>query len=212
MAQRGRYFGALGTPHNAAGGLACEPSQRAGTFPRMNLEDHLGDIIRKGRKAAQVSDDAAAVAAGLSTTELAELEKNGTSSKKPNLTALAAKIGLDGKKLEGIASGWKPSEKDLSTWRELRTVTTTANDMSVNSYVAWDEVSRDAAVFDTGWNAQPLIDIIESNQLTLRHFFLPHSHEDHIAGLEALRARFPKAPPHTSAKSAPPQHRNRAND
>jgi hydroxyacylglutathione hydrolase len=178
----------------------------------MNLEDHLGDIIRKARRAAQVSDDAAAVAAGLTTTQLAELEKNGTSTAKPNLSALASKIGLDGKKLQDIANGWKPSEKDLSQWRELRVVTTTANDMSVNAYVLWDEVSREAAVFDTGWTAQPLIEVIESNQLTLKHIFLTHSHEDHIAGLEGLRAKFPKAHLHTSTKSAPPQHRNRAND
>jgi glyoxylase-like metal-dependent hydrolase (beta-lactamase superfamily II) len=197
---------------SANGGLACEASQRAGTFPRMNLEDHLGDIIRKARKAAQVSDEAAAAAAGLSTTELGELEKNGTSAKKPNLPALASKIGLDGKKLQEIAGGWTPSKQDLGTWRELRIVTTTANDMSVNAYVAWDEVSREAAVFDTGWSAQPLIDIIESNKLTLKHIFLTHSHEDHIAGLENLRAKYPKAHLHTSSKSAPPQHRNRAND
>ena len=31
----------------------------------MNLEDHLGDIVRKARKAAQVSEEAAANAAGL---------------------------------------------------------------------------------------------------------------------------------------------------
>jgi glyoxylase-like metal-dependent hydrolase (beta-lactamase superfamily II) len=178
----------------------------------MNLEDNLGDIIRKGRKASQVSEEAAAAAAGLSAAELSELEKTGTSARKPNLPALAAKIGLDGKKLQDIANGWKPSEKDLGTWRELRVVTTNANDMAVNAYVIWDEVSREAAVFDTGWDAQPLIDLIESNKLTLKHIFLTHTHEDHIKGLETLRAKYPKAHLHTSSKSAPPQHRNRAND
>jgi hydroxyacylglutathione hydrolase len=178
----------------------------------MNLEDNLGDIIRKGRKASQVSEEAAAAAAGLSVAELAELEKTGTSAKKPNLPALAAKIGLDGKKLQDIANGWTPSEKDLSQWRELRVVTTNQNDMAVNAYVAWDEISREAAVFDTGWDAQPIIDLIEANKLTLKHIFLTHSHDDHIAGLEGLRAKYPKAHLHTSAKSAPPQHRNRTND
>lgn len=178
----------------------------------MNLEDNLGDIIRKGRKATQVSEEAAAAAAGLSVAELAELEKTGTVTKKPNYTALGAKLGLEGKKLEGIANGWKPSEKDLNTWREFRVVTTNQNDMAVNAYVVWDEVSRDAAVFDTGWDAQGIIDLLEGNKLNLKHIFLTHSHEDHIQGLEKLRAKYPKAHLHTSSKTAPPQHRNRAND
>ena len=67
-------------------------------------------------------------------------------------------------------------------------------------------------MFDTGWNAQSAIAAIEENQLQLRHIFITHSHDDHIAGLAALREKFPKAHVHTSSKSAPPQHRNRAND
>ena len=53
----------------------------------MNLEDHLGDIIRKGRKAANVSPEAAARAAGLTEAELAALEASGQTSAKPNLAA-----------------------------------------------------------------------------------------------------------------------------
>ncbi len=38
--------------------------------------------------------------------------------------------------------------------------------MTVNSYLAWDEVSREAAVFDTGWNvAVGVIAAITENQL-----------------------------------------------
>ena len=60
----------------------------------MNLEDHLGDIIRKGRKAANVPADAAAKAAGLTETELAALEESGQLVKKPDFAALVALIGL----------------------------------------------------------------------------------------------------------------------
>jgi glyoxylase-like metal-dependent hydrolase (beta-lactamase superfamily II) len=54
--------------------------------------------------------------------------------------------------------------------------------------------------------------LIEENGLELRHLFLTHTHEDHIAALGAVREKFPKAHLHTNARSAPPQHRNRAND
>src|ERR1017187_6135825 len=117
----------------------------------MNLEDHVGDIIRKARAMSNVSAGAAARAAGLTETELAALEESGQITKKPNLAALAELVGLHRGKLEAIASGWLPSKKDLGAWRELRCITTTAGGMAVNCYLVWDEVSREAALFDTGW-------------------------------------------------------------
>jgi glyoxylase-like metal-dependent hydrolase (beta-lactamase superfamily II) len=48
--------------------------------------------------------------------------------------------------------------------------------------------------------------------LNLRHLFLTHSHEDHIAAMEPIRQRFPKILLHTDSKNAPPQHKNRRND
>ena len=91
----------------------------------MNLEDHPGDIIRKARAMSGVSAAAAASAAGISETELSALEETGRkrpdgriSRRSPSL------VGLNAAKLEGIADGWHPTEKDLSPWRELRVITT----------------------------------------------------------------------------------------
>jgi hydroxyacylglutathione hydrolase len=178
----------------------------------MNLEDHLGDIIRKGRKAANVPVEAAAKAAGLTEAELTALEDSGKVVKKPDFTALGALTGLHAGKLQSIANGWLPSEKDLGAWRELRRFQTEREGILVNNYLVWDEVSREAALFDTGWDAQPAIAAIEENQLTLKHIFLTHSHDDHIAGLAALREKYPKALLHSGSKNAPPQQRIRLND
>jgi glyoxylase-like metal-dependent hydrolase (beta-lactamase superfamily II)/DNA-binding XRE family transcriptional regulator len=178
----------------------------------MTLEDHLGDIIRKARKAAGVSRDTAAQAAGLSPGELENLESSGQFAKRPDLSAMAALVGLDGEKLEQIANGWLPAAKDLNQWRELRVISTTRGGNAVNCYVVWDEVSREAALFDTGWEAAPVFDLVAENQLQLKHLFLTHTHEDHVAAMGAIRERFPKVLLHTSSRSAPPQHRNRPND
>lgn len=178
----------------------------------MNLEDHLGDIIRKARGMSGASPAAAAKAAGLSESELGALEDSGTASKTPNFAALASAVGLQPGKLEGIAKGWLPKAQDLGIWRELRTFSTTAEGMAVNSYLAWDEVSREAAVFDTGWDAAPILAAIEENQLQPRHLFITHTHDDHIAALGAIRERFPKIRLHSSSRNAPVDQRNRAND
>ena len=178
----------------------------------MNLEDHWGDIISKARTAANVSAEDAARAAGLGLDEFAELEETGRCAKRPDFQALAAKIGLDGAKLEGIARGWLPQKRDLGSWRELRQITTAGPGYKVNCYLVWDEVTREAALFDTGFEAEPIFDLIDQNQLQLKHLFITHTHADHIAALDPIRQRFPKVKLHSSAKNAPVDQRNRTND
>jgi hydroxyacylglutathione hydrolase len=187
-------------------------SEPGGTVWRMNLEDHIGDIIRKARGMSGVSAAAAAKAAGLSEAQLSELEASGQITGRPDFAALAGVVGLNPGKLSAVADGWLPAEKDLTVWRELRCVTTTAEGMAVNCYLVWDEVSREAALFDTGWDAEPVSRLIAENQLQLRHIFITHGHGDHVAALGALRQQFPKARLHSSAKSAPVDQRNRPND
>ena len=73
-------------------------------------------------------------------------------------------------------------------------------------------MTREAALFDTGWDAAPIFKEIDDNKAELKHLFLTHTHEDHIAALADVRQRFPKVKLHSSSKSAPPEQRNRAND
>ena len=178
----------------------------------MNLEDHLGDIIRKARKASNVPAETAAKAAGISVEELGALEQSGEPKGKLNYAALAQTLHLSAPKLEAIARGWLPTPKDLSPWRELRVISTEQGGNTVNCYLVWDEVSREAALFDTGWSAEPIFKIIDAEQLQLKHLFLTHTHEDHIAAMGPIRERFPKIFIHCDTKSAPPQHKNRRND
>lgn len=178
----------------------------------MNLEDHAGDIVRKARGMSNVPADTAARSAGLIMAELEVFEDSGKLNKSVDFQRWGAVLGLDGSKLQQIAQGWTPAEKDLSVWRELRCITTTDGSMAVNCYLVWDEVSRETALFDTGWDAKPVLDLISQGQLALRHLFITHSHGDHVAALDEIKAAFPKVRIHSSAKSAPVDQRNRPND
>jgi hypothetical protein len=89
--------------------------------------------------------------------------------------------------------------EDFSRWRELRRIS--------NTYLVWDEISREAALFDIPVDLEPVFNVIESEAIQLRHVFLTAEQS-----VEDLRARLPKFLLHTSAKSALPQHRNRPND
>jgi glyoxylase-like metal-dependent hydrolase (beta-lactamase superfamily II) len=179
----------------------------------MQLEDHLGDIIRKARAMTGVNPSAAASAAGISEAELSKLEETGDAAAlKINFGALAKRIGLQPQKLAGIAGGWLPAAPDLSRWRELRVFTTAGEGLTVNCFLAWDEVTRDAALFDTGLDAQPVLDCITENGLVLRHIFITHSHWDHVDALPKIRAGWPKAHVHSASKSAPIEQRNKPSE
>ena len=178
----------------------------------MNLEDHLGDIIRKALEMSNVSRATAVAVSGLSEVEFSELEATGKPAKKTNLAALAKTIGLDPQKLAGIAAGWLPTPVDLDVWRGLRVITTRSDDFAVNCFVVWDDVTRDAAIFDTGLDAKPIIDCVAAEQLAVRHIFITHSHYDHVEALPDLRRAFPKARIHSGSKNAPVDQRNKVSE
>ena len=171
----------------------------------------MGDVLRKARKAADISNEAAAAAAGLSLEEMNSLEMAGHLSPSAKVDRLAALLGLSSAKLQKLAGGWAPPPIDLKLWCELRQISTTQHGNTVNCYLVWDEVSREAALFDTGWEAGPILQLVTENKLNLRHLFLTHMDEDHVAAMGALREQFPKLLLHTNSKNAPPQHRNLAN-
>jgi hydroxyacylglutathione hydrolase len=173
----------------------------------MNLEDHLGDIIRKGRMMTGASAATAARVAGLTEAELSALEDSGTFSKRPDFAALAGVIGLHPAKLEGIAKGWLPTRKDLSRWRQLRVFTTAGEGLTVNCYLLWDETTREAALFDTGFDAKLILDTVGTEKLQLRHLFITHAHHDHIAALSDVRAALPQVKVHSHSKRAPADQR-----
>ena len=178
----------------------------------MTLSDSLGEILSKARQTAGVTLEAAAQAADLSPALLEGLERTGHCDQPSNFAKLAPLIGLHAEKLERVAKGWLPAPRDLGLWRELRIITTAREGLTVHCYLAWDEVSREGALFDTGWDAAPIFEAIDQNAVALKHLFLTHTHDDHMAAMGALRERFPQLRIHTNSKTAPPQHRNRAND
>lgn len=174
----------------------------------MQLEDHAGDIVRKACEMKDLSVTAAAAAAGISEGDLAAFTATGRSTGKINFSALTQAIGLTPDRLAAIADGWLPSPKDLSRWRRLQMFTTQDNEMSVNSYLVWDEVTRTAALFDTGMDAQPVLDLVALEGLKLREIFITHTHWDHVEALPQFRTAFPQARLHSGSPNAPAAQRN----
>jgi glyoxylase-like metal-dependent hydrolase (beta-lactamase superfamily II) len=178
----------------------------------MNLEDQIGDIICKARLMTKISSPNAAQAAGLSEIEFALLESASHIPPQTHFAALARVLGLDPQKFEGIARGWTPVPADLSLWREIRVFTTAAEGITVNNYLIWDEVNKEAALFDTGLEAREALACIAENELQLRHIFITHSHFDHVQALPEIRAAWPKARVHSGSHAAPVDQRNKPSE
>jgi glyoxylase-like metal-dependent hydrolase (beta-lactamase superfamily II) len=178
----------------------------------MTLDDTIGDILRKARVSTGTTEEVAAAAAGLGVEAYRRFEETGAAPAGTRWAELGARLTLDGARLKRQHDGWKPEPVDLSLWRELRVITSSGDGYTVNCYLVWDEVTREAALFDTGYDAAAIFALVDENQLQLKHVFITHSHPDHIAALGAIRERFPKARIHSGSKNAPVEHRIRSND
>lgn len=174
----------------------------------MTLEDHVGDVVRKLRIMRGISPTDGAQAAGLSAADLAEFEREGGCSAEPDYDALERLLGVGPGRLKRLADGWLPSNPPLETWRELRVITTDDGGMAVNAFLAWDEVTREAALFDTGWQIRPVEALVREHGLQLKHLFITHWHEDHVAGLDSARGCFPGLRAHSSSPSVSVAERN----
>lgn len=164
--------------------------------------------MRKACAMKNVSTAAAAAAAGLSEAELKAFFDSGRVAAKINFPPLAQALDLNAKRLEAVAGGWVPTPKNLSRWRKLAIFTTQDSEMSVNSYLVWDEATRAAALFDTGMDAQPVLDVLKQEGLSLQEIFITHTHWDHVEALPQFRQAFPQARLHTGSAKAPADQRN----
>ena len=176
----------------------------------MQLEDHIGDICRKSRIQSGVNLKDAACEAGLSEEDMQRWEDQGEIQDSVNLEALALFLGLNPKKLLSIAGGWVPREVNLNQWRKL-SVITTAQGFDVNSYLVWDPETRDAAIFDTGWFADDIFVLVETEQLIVQYLFITHMHGDHVASLSEIRKRWPQIQVLSNNNGAPAKNRIKPN-
>lgn len=146
------------------------------------LEDNFTDILGKAMRGLALSEADAADAAGISADEVRSLLDG--EFDETTIHALAPALHLDAASLTRIAHGLYLPTVEPPPWLEC--VTTAFGGMTVNAYVIWDLGSRKAAIFDTGADARPLVDVITRNKLEAVAIFLTHSHADHVAALGQL--------------------------
>ena len=148
----------------------------------LGLEDYHEDILGKAMRGLGIGKNEMAQRIGTGKPEI-EAILNGDVDEKL-IHAMAAELELDGGKLVRSAKKeWSPLPVELIG---LKQISSSYGDKIVNAYVVWDEVTRNAWIFDTGTDAEPIFNFIQKEKLEVDTVFLTHTHRDHIACLEDL--------------------------
>lgn len=152
------------------------------------LEDNYEDILGKALRGWGLEVSELSQRAGVSADALASQLRGDFDPAVAR--AIAPHLKLDIESL--VAAGQKHWYPQVPAVPGMEQVNTQWSDMTVNAYAAWDR-DGDAAIFDTGADAGPLLEVIRSHSLRVHAIFITHTHGDHVAGLEALRAACPDA-------------------
>lgn len=154
------------------------------------IEDLFEDIISKAMRGLQISEDELSARTGVDRDLIHRLCR-GEFVDESAMVKLAPPLGLDPNALTIAASqAWYPKAVTLEGLSQFNTP---YRDMRVNAYLVWDPATGEAAAFDTGTSIDPMLEEIESRDLDLKQIFLTHTHPDHIADFDRLKAAAPGA-------------------
>ena len=98
---------------------------------------------------------------------------------------MAHALGLGAKAILNLAeSRYKPAP--VEDPKGLACFNSAFDDMTVNSFLVWDSSTKEAAIFDTGADGQPMLDFASSHGLQVNQIFITHIHTDHVFDLDRL--------------------------
>src|SRR5664279_4348293 len=148
------------------------------------LEDNVSDIIGKAQRGLGISDSQLAEKSGVSVEKIRKLREGDRSDDV--VERVAPILKLNAAALRKLAGGnWNP--ESIGEVEGLAQFNTTYGDMTVNAYLAWDPVTREAVAFDTGADCGGILQRIEQENLSVKLILLTHAHPDHVADLHRLR-------------------------
>ena len=156
----------------------------------IELEDFFEDVIGKVMRGTGLADGVLSFLTGVSEEKIASL-KDGEFDEEA-VRAVAPVLGLDADTLVELAHrSWQPETVAVEGLQQFNT--DFDDEMTVNSYLIWDKTTKEAALFDTGANADGALAAIEEHGLKLTALFLTHTHVDHIIDREKVLAKHPDA-------------------
>ena len=154
------------------------------------IEDFMEDIIGKAMRGRSISQTCLSEQSGVTSNQI-NLLLEGRFNEEA-VRAVAPHLELDADALvDSGRNAWYPEPVFLEG---LAIFNTRWHDMRVNAFVVFDPMSREAAVFDTGADCDPILEYVRKEELNVSAIYLTHTHGDHIADLDELTTKL--ANPH----------------
>ena len=148
-----------------------------------SLEDFHEDILSKAMRGLGVGKSEMANRLQCEKSAVEHILSGGVD--ETLILGMANELDLDAEKLlRSARKGWCPAPLVIHCLKQFNLP---FGEMMVNAFVAWDEKSKKAWVFDTGPMAEPILSFIQEQKLSVDGIFLTHTHRDHIACLDELR-------------------------
>ena len=162
----------------------------------IGIEDFCEDIVGKAMRGTNMSDTDLAAMAAVDVESIQRLRRG--EGDADTVRAVAKPLGLHPEKLVDTFNGaWYPQDQDVDG---VFMVNTAFSEMFVNAYLIWDTVSREGAFFDTGADASELLSKAEEEKITVSKVFLTHTHRDHVADLDRVKAIYPEVAVHVGSR------------
>ena len=151
----------------------------------IQLEDNHEDILGKAMRGLNIGKNDMAHRIGVKRSEIEAMLEGGVNEEL--IFSMAKELNLDRRKLlVSSKKEWCPSPLNIDCLHQFNLPFC---DMHVNVYVAWDEKSKSAWIFDSGPSVEPILSFLDEKGLHVDAIFLTHTHRDHIACLNELKLK-----------------------
>ena len=149
---------------------------------KIPLEDAFNDVLGKAVRGVGKSPGQLSAETGLSLEKIRAVI--GGTFDAAAVRALAGPLGLA---VERVVALGEASYVAASVEVEgLRQFSTPFDDIIVNAFLVWDAASKSAAIFDTGSDAEEMLDAAAALGVRIEQVFITHSHGDHIYDLDRV--------------------------
>jgi hydroxyacylglutathione hydrolase len=161
------------------------------TIPQpLPLEDSWVDVLGKAVRGTGIDEKNLAPSANIIPSQLKAV-LGGEIPTEDTLRRLAIAVGLRPTPFLDLAyQRYRPKAFDAAQWPCVKQLSCRYMDMIVNSYLLWDQNSKEAILFDTGTELSIISQALEAEKLKLSAVFITHTHGDHVALVEDLQKTY----------------------
>ena len=153
------------------------------------LEDEFGDIIGKARRGQSLSASQVASQAGITETQLSQMESYTLKPTADQAHKIAGALNLNGAKLADIATErWepKPVQPGYDDALEVVTITALVGGWPVHAYLLVCKATNEAAIIDTAAHPDVVLQKVKEAAVKPTVILLTHAHGDHANGLSEV--------------------------